>query len=55
MTHSREKVHSVTPDEFAREVWEDESPATGEPRPVPHDKWHPDVNELLERSTSFEE
>ena len=55
MPDTQRKSEPISPEEFAEEVWEDESPATGDPMKVPHDLWHPDVNELLEHSSSFEE
>lgn len=55
MPDTRRKSEPLTPEEFAQEVWDDESPATGHAMTMPHDLWHPDVNELLEHSASFEE
>ena len=55
MPDTRRKSEPLTPEEIAQEVWDDESPATGDVMKAPHDLWHPDVNELLEHSASFEE
>ena len=55
MTNGGEECDPLTPDEIAEEVWEDESPATVEPPKIPLDKRHPDVNELLKQTKSFEE
>jgi hypothetical protein len=55
MPDTRAKAQRLTAEALAEEVWEDESPATGTPQAVSHDLWHPDVNELLAHSTSFEE